>query len=186
MAWGCVAAAILAGLIAAPANAAGLCKRRNGVIVVRERCRRDESAVNLADFGAVGPKGDKGETGADGPPGPFVDTVPSGKTLRGSWAIVSNTAESSGTLATQIAFGLPLAAAPVGHVAPAAECTGTFELPTAAPGHLCVYQRAFQRAGTASVALVRSFGALITVSVTTGGGPATSVFADGSWAVTAP
>ena len=37
--------------------------KRRGVVavLVRDACKRKETAVNLADFGAVGPKGDPEE-----------------------------------------------------------------------------------------------------------------------------
>lgn len=50
--------------LAAPTWAAVLCQKRSGVIAVREACKKKETPLDLAQFGAVGP------TGAEGPGGP--------------------------------------------------------------------------------------------------------------------
>jgi len=47
----------------APAGAEVLCQKRSGVVVVRTACKKKEVALDLAQFGAVGPKGDPGDTG---------------------------------------------------------------------------------------------------------------------------
>ena len=44
-----------------PAVAAVICTKKSGVMVVRDACKKKETQVNLADFGAVGPKGDPGQ-----------------------------------------------------------------------------------------------------------------------------
>lgn len=49
--------------LAAPTSAAVLCKRPNGVITLREACKKKESPVDLAEFGAVGPQGAQGPAG---------------------------------------------------------------------------------------------------------------------------
>lgn len=48
------------------AHGAVLCQRRSGAVVVRDACKKKETLLNLAEFGAVGPKGDPGEPGAPG------------------------------------------------------------------------------------------------------------------------
>src|SRR5438034_1343208 len=50
----------------ASAGATVLCAKKSGVVVVRAACKKKETALNLAQFGAVGPKGD---SGMQGPPG---------------------------------------------------------------------------------------------------------------------
>lgn len=51
------------------ADAAVLCKRRSGAVVVRDACKKKETALDLAEFGAVGPQGLPGPTGPTGPAG---------------------------------------------------------------------------------------------------------------------
>src|SRR5262249_39563026 len=60
-----------------------VCSKKNGVLVVRESaCKAKEQAVNLADFGAVGPTGPVGGTG---PAGSLFAALPSGQTLTGAF-----------------------------------------------------------------------------------------------------
>ncbi|MCW5892027.1 MAG: hypothetical protein KIT14_16000 [bacterium] len=50
-----------------------LCKKKSGVVVVRDdACRKKETAVALAELGALGPKGDPGEPGPRGPSTGYV------------------------------------------------------------------------------------------------------------------
>ncbi len=44
-------------------HGAVLHQKRSGVVVVRESCKKKETPLDLAQFGAVGPKGDKGDPG---------------------------------------------------------------------------------------------------------------------------
>jgi hypothetical protein len=186
-----VVVAVVAGFVT-PADAAPvLCQKKSGVIVVREAaCKKNkEKPLDLAQFGAVGPKGDKGD------PGPLFDTLPSGHTLRGVYALY-DTGTGAGTTTEQgISFQPPLASAPVPHfigygTTPPPECPGTAVTPEAAPGHLCVYE-----ASTANVAgrciydaLVGSCGTAsvrgVALHVSAGG--AGFYASSGSWAVMAP
>lgn len=63
--------ALLAGValttIPSLVNAAVLCRKRSGVVVVRDACKRKETPLDPATFGVVGPAG---PTGPAGPPGP--------------------------------------------------------------------------------------------------------------------
>jgi hypothetical protein len=54
------------------ARGAVLCQKRSGAVVVRDACKKKETALDLAQFGAVGPKGDKGD------PGPIEGTPAAG------------------------------------------------------------------------------------------------------------
>jgi hypothetical protein len=64
------AAAVFSVAGAAATPAAVLCQRkRSGLVVVRRACKKKETALDLAQFGAVGPKGDKGDPGTPGAPG---------------------------------------------------------------------------------------------------------------------
>src|SRR5262245_20989061 len=62
-----LAALATAALPMSPAEAAVFCRRGTRLAIREGACKRKETTVNLADFGAVGPKGDPG---AQGPPGP--------------------------------------------------------------------------------------------------------------------
>ena len=55
-----IAGVVGAGMVS-PAVAAVICTKKSGVMVVRDACKKKETQVNLADFGAVGPKGDPGQ-----------------------------------------------------------------------------------------------------------------------------
>lgn len=49
---------------AASGEAAVICKRRSGALVVRDACKKKETQLDLAEFGALGPKGDPGPPGS--------------------------------------------------------------------------------------------------------------------------
>jgi hypothetical protein len=55
--------------VAAPTPAAVICEKRSGAVFVRATCRKKETALDLAAFGAVGPKGDRGDPGTPGAAG---------------------------------------------------------------------------------------------------------------------
>jgi hypothetical protein len=64
--------ALTAGLtmaLAAPTSAAVVCKKPSGVITVREACKKKETPLDLAQFGAVGPPGAPGTPGTEGQAG---------------------------------------------------------------------------------------------------------------------
>src|SRR2546425_1315017 len=46
------------------ASAAVVCRKRTGVLVQRERCKRGEASVDLSGLGAVGPQGPQGPAGS--------------------------------------------------------------------------------------------------------------------------
>jgi hypothetical protein len=64
-----VGTVVLVGIGATVGDAAVVCQRRSGVMVVRDACRKKETVLDLAQFGAVGPKGEPGQQGAPGEPG---------------------------------------------------------------------------------------------------------------------
>jgi hypothetical protein len=147
----------------------------------------------------AGPQGAKGDQGAQGVPGPFVDTVPSSRTLRGSW-VVSGTAAAAGEASEDsVPFPFPLASAPSVHfvadsTAPPAECSGSVSDPQAAAGNLCVYQSAVHVSvtgvavfnpllDTASAANRSSRFGFSVRATSSGSG---SIRTSGTWAVTAP
>jgi hypothetical protein len=64
------AAAALAFVVAAAAaEATVVCQKKSGVLVVRDTCRKKETAADLASLGVLGPKGDKGNKGDKGDTG---------------------------------------------------------------------------------------------------------------------
>lgn len=103
--------------------------------------------------GPVGPVGAAGAAGARGPEGsPWTagGTLPSGKTLSGTWIAVALGKEVEPGKAeggTTVSFGIRLVAPPAIHVIAkgkegeehAAECPGSVKLPLAAKGNLCLY-----------------------------------------------
>jgi len=144
--------------------------------------------------GPQGIKGAQGAQGAQGPPGPFVDTLPSGKSLKGAYAMIGH---GTGRTGEGISFGIPLSSAPTAHYIdvgeqPPSQCPGTAAAPAAAPGHLCIYEA--QNVGPVNVpsfedpitsatgSTTRSFG----IAVVGNSGTAGDYRATGSWAVTAP
>jgi hypothetical protein len=109
--------------------------------------------------GPVGPQGNPGEPGPQGIPGPFVDQVPSGKTLKGIWS--SGAAKEEFNL-VPVTFAFPVLPTPtvvfineagnlgyeVGPSGPknglneeqiADVCPGSATAPEAEPGFACVY-----------------------------------------------
>lgn len=138
--------------------------------------------------GAAGPTGPTGAAGATGPAGPFVDALPSGKTIRGAFNM-GGTAAAPGHLAnTALTFGFALAAAPTAHFirqgdsAPA-DCPGNDTFPQANAGHLCIYETSRTATVGGNINGVNRSGATIFVTATAGG---SNFFSYGTWAVTAP
>lgn len=99
------------------------------------------------DTGATGPQGPQGPAGPTGPQGPggslWVDggVLPSEATETGTWGIYGG---AVGPVNVPISFPIPLAEAPEAHMladnVTTADCPGEVDgIPTAEPGHLCVY-----------------------------------------------
>jgi hypothetical protein len=86
----------LVGLVPAAASAAALCQKKSGAVVIRpDACRKKETAVDLSQFGATGPKGDKGDPGDPGPAGgarlrAHVDSDPVEFVFKDGFATVTN------------------------------------------------------------------------------------------------
>lgn len=58
-----VVAIALGAITARPSDGAVLCKKKSAVVVAREECKKSETPVDLAQFGAVGPQGPPGVPG---------------------------------------------------------------------------------------------------------------------------
>jgi hypothetical protein len=90
-----------------------------------------------------------GPTGATGPTGSLPETLPSGKSLHGYWAVSSPGFITTGMVASgEISFPIPLAApiTEAGHTVfllsteTNPNCPGTFNEPKANAGFLCVFE----------------------------------------------
>jgi hypothetical protein len=100
--------------------------------------------------GKQGEKGEKGEKGEEGKTG-FTETLPSGKTERGTWSILYHATEAALPGSSAISFVIPLAAPVAASYIGAEEgegeakenlpegCIGNVENAGALKGHLCVF-----------------------------------------------
>lgn len=145
--------------------------------------------------GPGGPQGGQGPQGPAGPAGPFPDPLPSGKTLRGTFALSGHATTTSVYSLTPISFGFRLASAPVSHWVPTggtppAQCPGTASAPEAAAGHLCVYEATQENMSAARgvTSMTHGGGGTHRFGTLIYGYPAAAgarLYSTGSWAVTA-
>ena len=144
--------------------------------------------------GIQGPAGTQGATGAAGAAGTFTSILPSGQTLTGAFG-TSTLSDGGEYYGTTQSFGVALSAVPTSHLllmgSPAtANCPGSAAAPSAAPGHLCVYEGyALKRQNpniftpVTGVGGASKFGFGYSFQSTAGLGFSASF---GTWAVTAP
>jgi hypothetical protein len=139
------------------------------------------------DQGSQGPKGDTGLKGDTGEPGPFPSgPLPSGKTLRGHYGAGGSSTTGTDPAFSAISYGFQVATPLLTHIIatgaqPPAGCSGTVASPSAAPGHLCVFE-AQNLARTADVVQNTVQGATIEVDRAGSG----TFYSYGTWAATAP
>lgn len=157
--------------------------------------------------GPAGPKGDtgaRGATGDTGPAGPLLQTLPTGKTLIGTFGMYGHGDVNNGLEAASesVSFSIPLASAPSakvvqnGTTSAPPECPGTAAAPEAAPGWLCIYENRDQNQrsggypnvvapGSGFSPSASRYGAILIVQ---GQAAGTDWFywSEGTWAVTAP
>ena len=193
----CIALALSLGgasyaAVVLPKNSVGSRQLRKGSV---KPSKVSPSTVSLFR-GQTGPQGPKGETGAKGdpgsqgqtgPPGPFPGVLPSGKTMRGVYAMVGNAPNGGYAYRDAASFGFSLPDAllvkehfvPVGGADP--NCPGSSTEPGAAPGHLCVFEASGANHNPMNISLHNS-GAILTTTSTAAG----FVSSSGTWAVTAP
>ncbi|MGH2941543.1 MAG: hypothetical protein ACRDLN_02025 [Solirubrobacteraceae bacterium] len=126
-----------------PANSVGT-KQLRASSVTSAKVRN--GSLRPQDFASGGVRrGPRGPEGPKGDPGPFGGALPSGKTLRGRWAVSGLNADAgAGDVASAaISFGFQLAAPPARRFVLGAsdppQCPGTAAAPEAAPGTLCFY-----------------------------------------------
>jgi hypothetical protein len=147
--------------------------------------------------GPPGAQGPPGPQGPQGPPGAFTETLGSGMTLRGYWAV-----SGFGALThyDSISFLSQLPSRPDYPIvvpkegSPSAACPGTAANPDAAPGKLCIYvARLFnvEHVGTVDAIGDTSpgasrFGTAIYVSANSTNPSNFQFVGEGTWAVTAP
>lgn len=148
--------------------------------------------------GPRGRRGTAGPIGPQGPPGTYPETLPAGRTVRGSFAATGVTTAEGQPIESAVTFPIALGEAPEEHFVAAgtaapAECPGSAAAPAAAAGHLCLYEAeasglvrprvifnpAAGDAGGADASGRFGFGVRV---VSDGAGP---VGTQGTWAVTA-
>jgi hypothetical protein len=142
-------------------------------------------------------RGPRGAQGPTGPAGSLAGSLPSGKTVRGRWAVSGiNPDTAPGDIHSDaLSFGAQLPSAPkrvfVFGASGDAQCTGTAEAPDAAAGVLCIYVE-YQIninngietiIGTTTGATSRQGAEIYIVNASTTPG---GYGARGSWAATAP
>jgi hypothetical protein len=77
--------------------------------------------------------------------GAFTESLPSDRTIRGTYAIASTSAGAGQESETNESFAFALAGAPMPHLIaiggqPTTDCPGSPASPAATPGHLCIYE----------------------------------------------
>jgi hypothetical protein len=73
--WSGVVAISTSAVLVQPADAAVLCRKRSGQVIIAERCGRRQTPLSPQDLGLVGPAGQAGAPGADGERGMLPDRV---------------------------------------------------------------------------------------------------------------
>jgi hypothetical protein len=163
-------------------------KIKNGAVTASKIGRNAVSGSNVKDGSLTKSDLKNGEI-----PNAFDGTLPSGRSLRGTWAASG----TGSTVVGAVSFGVALKSAPAPHfisdgVAPTSSCPGSAAAPAAAAGQLCVYEEAgSQNVGSVTLRAPGSvndpsaapFGTLAAIDNSVADGP---VRISGSWAVTAP
>jgi len=178
-----------------PAGSVGAKQLRSSAVTSPKVKNRSLRATDFAP-GTLR-RGPRGSQGPAGPAGSLAGTLPSGKTVRGRWAVSGvNPDTAAGDISSDaLSFGVQLPSAPkrvfVFSANGGAECPGTAESPDAAPGILCFYVE-YQIninngietiIGTTTGATSRQGAELYIVNASTTPG---GYGARGSWAATAP
>jgi hypothetical protein len=138
--------------------------------------------------GAPGKEGPSGKEGKQGEPGPLLETLPSGKTERGSYGFASNRPAGGFTPGWETSYPIPISFTPTINIvksggAPTASCPGSVAAPAAAAGKLCLYnEREDFEIAVETLPAPGHFGFLVFSFAPEGKGYENA----GSWAVTAP
>jgi hypothetical protein len=191
---------IAAVSVALPRNSVGPAQLKNNSVTSIKVANRSLRAIDF-ELGQL-PAGPRGPAGPPGPAGPagaagatgFPAELPSGKTLRGTFAGRAYAPAAGQDMQIPITFAFPFSDAPTTHyipsggVAPSA-CPGTATTPQAEPGNLCVYESAPALNATGRV--FDPIGGADDTATTYGAGVSATAKAAGdfrvrgSWAVTA-
>lgn len=106
---------------------------RRALVLRPEGCKAKEVQISVM-----------GPPGAPGKDAVATDQLPEGVTLRGTFALSLNQDASDPLTrvydSISFGFGATVQARYVDPLNPVAECPGSAELPSAAPGYLCVYE----------------------------------------------
>ena len=111
-------------------------------------------------------------------------TLGSGRTEIGTLYVIAPQGSGAGFIGQQISFPFPVASVPVAHYIPSgttAQCPGTSVAPTAASGHLCVYQISRSGGSTPGFEDVGKYGAGLFNATSAGSG---YEYLTARWAVT--
>ena len=172
-------AVVLVGSLVLPTRAAAqlVCRKtsQSGKVVykLRDACKLDKGEVVAVDLSA--------------PVDTVPDPLPSGKTVRGSYNLGGTAGTGNDLASTAVSFGFRLAAEPTIHLIqmgdpPPAECPGSFALPEASPGHLCIYEDSVTNTQGIMLNSVEATGATIFIRSNAAG----DFFSFGTWAASAP
>lgn len=173
-----VAVVVLGSLVLPTrSDAQVVCRKtsQSGKVVykLRDACRLNKGEVVAVDLSA--------------PVDTVPDPLPSGKTVRGSYSMAGTAGAGADLANTALSFGFRLAAEPTPHLirmgdsAPA-ECPGSFAVPEASSGHLCIYEDSVTNTQGISLNTVEASGATIFIRSNAAG----DFFSFGTWAVRAP
>jgi hypothetical protein len=121
-------------------------KGRTGATGATGAIGRTGAAGTAGKEGTPGKEGTAGKEGKQGNPGPLLETLPSGKTERGSFGFASSRAGGGGKFVpgVETSYPIPLSFEPTPNVvkpggASTPSCPGSATSPAAAPGSLCLY-----------------------------------------------
>lgn len=126
-------------------------KIKNGTVKLEDlstslrKTLKQRASTTAAPATATGAAGPAGPQGPAGPAGPFTSVLPSGATLRGTFAAGGKADASGDHFTTGISFNFTLSAGPVIRYIPTdavapPECPGSKGAPEARPGFLCVFE----------------------------------------------
>lgn len=173
-------------------------KKGGGLRVISSgKCRKSETSLawnQQRAQGLQGLRGTQGTKGETGPAGPFPGVLPSGVTLRGSYAANENATAAGQAARDGVPFEFTLASKPTVHFIPSgttppAQCPGSVAAPEAQAGHLCVYEKTHVntseveiRDPTTGTSGSSQFGWYVRLESAAGG----DALSYGTWAVTSP
>jgi hypothetical protein len=186
---GLLAIGVAAGYVASAPAKYNACATKKDALTLLTSKGKCPSGSHKVTLGASGPKGDAGSAG------PFPSTLPSGKTITGTFA---GTSDAPSQAIMSAGFVYPLSApldaahAPVingsGANADPVHCSGSVTAPTATPGYFCLYAGVKNNVASVTPYVIAGVtagtstaGALLS-AIPSGG----TMTVTGAWALTAP